>query len=247
MQKNLKYDFLILFESLNNRINSNSVFFANQRTDQGNVPSENLLAIKVSPGKAYIKGFDVEKPVTSILDIEKPRDTVNVENSSVPFRMGNLIRVNNVHGSPKIALDGNTEKVRLCRNRKTTTIHSTQLEEIGKARIYSYNKSDSSNNSSGIFAANNWDLYLWDIQTYTVLTLNAAFDTVAFPFGSYIKGLSSGATAYRDNSNAMNSSVASGSNRYVVSQTSGSFAIGEQISINGSTDKSVSILSLIHI
>ena len=228
-------------ESLNNRINSNGIFFANQRTDQGNVPSENLLAIKVSPGKAYIKGFDVEKPVTSILDVEKPRDTSNVENSSVPFRMGNLIRVNNVHGSPKIALDGNTEKVRLCRNRKTTTIHSTQLEEIGKARIYSYNKSDSSNNSSGIFAANNWDLYLWDIQTYTVLTLNAEFNTTTFPFGSYIKGLSSGATAYRDNSNAMDSSVASGSNRYVVSQTSGSFAIGEQISINGSTDKSVSI------
>ena len=57
-------------DSLNDGLGSDGVFLASQKTDQGNTPSENLLAIKVSPGKAYVRGFDVDKTAETILDIE---------------------------------------------------------------------------------------------------------------------------------------------------------------------------------
>ena len=87
---------LNLEESLNDRLSSEGTFFSNEQTNQGNVPSENLAALKISPGKAYVQGYDIEKISTSIIDIEKPRDTADIKNTTVPFEMGNLLRVNNV-------------------------------------------------------------------------------------------------------------------------------------------------------
>ena len=93
---------LNLEESLNDRLSSEGTFFSNEQTDQGNVPSENLAALKISPGKAYVQGYDIEKISTSIIDVEKPRDTADIKNTTVPFEMGNLLRVNNVTGIAKV-------------------------------------------------------------------------------------------------------------------------------------------------
>ena len=35
------------------------------------------MCVKLSPGKAYVRGFDVDLPGTTVLDVEKPRDTQN--------------------------------------------------------------------------------------------------------------------------------------------------------------------------
>ncbi|BCU95504.1 MAG: hypothetical protein CM15mV9_1170 [uncultured marine virus] len=32
------------------------------------------MAVKVSSGKAYVRGYDIDKGATTILDVEKPRD-----------------------------------------------------------------------------------------------------------------------------------------------------------------------------
>ena len=146
-------------ESLNDRTNSEGVFYPNQRTDQGNTPSEDLLALKISPGKAYIKGFDVEKPVTTILDVSKSRDTNKVESTSIPFQMGNLLKVNNTHGTPRVGIDNNFT-VNLNSQRRTSTNHNTSGNTIGKARVYSFSKTPS-DAVHGWFQ--HWDLYLWDI------------------------------------------------------------------------------------
>ena len=50
------------------------VFTSSQKTDEGNTPSENLASIKISPGKAYVRGYDIDATGTTILDVEKPRD-----------------------------------------------------------------------------------------------------------------------------------------------------------------------------
>ena len=47
--------------SLNDRLGSDGVFFSNQITEQGNVPSENLLAVKVSPGKTMFVDVMLKK------------------------------------------------------------------------------------------------------------------------------------------------------------------------------------------
>ena len=86
---------------------SDGIYFENQITEQGNVPSENLLAVKVSPGKAYVRGFDIEKSSSTILDVKKPRSTEQVSTASIPFEMGNKLKLNNVQGTPAIGINNN--------------------------------------------------------------------------------------------------------------------------------------------
>ena len=224
-------------ESLNDRTNSEGVFYPNQRTDQGNTPSEDLLALKISPGKAYIKGFDVEKPVTTILDVSKSRDTNKVESTSIPFQMGNLLKVNNIHGTPRVGIDNNFT-INLNSQRRTNVTHNTSGNTIGKARIYSFSKSDSdiSSNTNN----QNWDLYLWDIQTYTELRVNSGLSALEMPASSYIKGLSSGASGYSVSAGG----VEVGGKTIRLINTSGTFQNGEQVSINGTNEYTRSINSI---
>ena len=72
--------------SLNDRIGNNGIYFDNEKTEDGNTPSDDLMCVKISPGKAYVRGYDVDKIGTSIVDVDKPRETEKIENSSIPFK-----------------------------------------------------------------------------------------------------------------------------------------------------------------
>ena len=39
---------------------------------------------------------------TTIIDVEKPRDVLKINNSQVPFEFGTKFKLNNVHGTPQI-------------------------------------------------------------------------------------------------------------------------------------------------
>ena len=66
------------------------------------MPSDDLACLQISSGKAYVKGFDIDKTNQTIIDIEKPRETEEVKNTTVPFEMGNLLRVNKVTGLAEV-------------------------------------------------------------------------------------------------------------------------------------------------
>jgi len=203
--------------SLNDNISRtpNGLYSADELTDNGNVPSDDLMSITVSPGTAYVKGFDVQV-FNSSVDVPKPRTTNNVPSALIPFDTGSLIRVNNVYGAPVINLSDNT--IDLYDERRNPSIPTIGTgNKIGSARVYWFGLTDDS--YSG--AASSWDLYLYDIQTYTNLETTA---TVSEPIGSYVRGLTSGATGYLDNINAnVNLSIIN---------TSGKFLKGESIIFN---------------
>jgi len=207
--------------SLNNRLGSNGLFFDNETTDENNKPSDDLMGIKVSPGKAYVKGYDVDKTSTTIIDVEKPRDSEKVSTTNIPFEMGNILRVNTVSGAPK-----QKEKIALYNRLNGSG------DKIGDARVYSIKLTD----AAYIGNASKWDLCLYDIQTYTKLVLNKAISTTELPKSSYVKGKSSGATGYAV-------AVGGGSTTIQLSQTSGKFSQGEQLVING-VDSSTSIKTI---
>ena len=198
--------------SLNNRLGNNGLFFSNERTEERNTPSDDLMCLKISPGKAYVRGYDVEKIGTNIIDVDKPRDTEEVSNVTIPFEMGNLLRVDNVTGVPQ--------------NKATIKLYNRKVgdsgAQIGDARVYTFNLTDAA--YSG--ASTKYDLRLYDIQTYTKITLNQSVDATDMPDGSYIKGKSSGASGYLVNAGG-------GSTFINLRGTSGSFAKGEQITVNG--------------
>jgi len=212
---------LSLHNSLNDKLGNDGLFFNNQSTEQLNTPSEDLMCVKVSSGEAYVGGYNVEKVANTILDVEKPRDTATVSTANIPFEMGNLLRVNNVSGAPK-----QKESIDLYNQ------FAGGGTQIGDARVYTFNLTGSAYQD----ASTNWDLYLYDVQTYTSLTLNTPVAPLGLITSSYIKGKSSGANGY---------AVSSGSGSTVsIRQTSGTFAVGEQLIING-IDASATVASVI--
>ena len=53
--------------SLNDGISNEGIFRSNEVTDQQNTPTDDLMCVKVSPGKAYVKGYDIDLSGTSII------------------------------------------------------------------------------------------------------------------------------------------------------------------------------------
>ena len=223
--------------SLNDEINSGGLYTSNQKTDKGNDPSEDLMCVKLSPGKAYVKGFDVYLPGTTVVDVEKPRDTKTVNAASIPFSMGSVIKVNNASGSPFINIGGDVSNIVELRNeRKGPSPQVGAGLTIGEARVYSFGAESS---YSG--ATTDWNLHLYDIQTFTTLKVSPLTNFTAKIKGTRIRGLASGAIgylAYQANS--------TGLNELTLSQTTGTFIAGEQIIFNERTStESVSIKSII--
>jgi len=217
-------------ESLNDRQSNDGIYFPGQSTQQQATPSEDLMGVAISPGKAYVRGYDIESTQTTIIDVEKPRDKESVSPALVPFEFGTLMRVNNVSGTPFIGIDNNTNIVNLY-NRRKSSISAGTGSIIGKARIYSFNLTDASYTNP----STEWDLYLFDVQTYTVLTVNESLSSVTCPATSFVRGVSSGATGYAAENPA--------GTTLTLIQTSGTFISGEQLLINETTEVSRSVVT----
>ncbi len=214
--------------SLNNLLGNNGLYFSGDLTSGNNTPSDNLMCVSVSPGKAYVKGYDIEKTSTTILDIDKPRDVQTVTDVLVPFRMGNILRINNIYGAPT-----NRSTINFYSRRRDGATSSPNGVQIGSARVYLCKLTDSPYEG----AKTKWDLYLYDIQLYTHLTLNNSLTSTELPASSFIVGNSSGATGYVVSAGTSN-------NLTVVSQISGTFLPNENITINGTTALSRTILNV---
>ena len=207
-------------ESLNDRESNEGVYFEGQQTEQGNTPSEDLMAVKVSAGTAYVKGYDIDTVGTTVLDVDKPRDVEKIDAAQVPFEFGTKLKLNNVHGTPEIKV-GSTLTVDLYNKRRGsgTTANGTK---IGTARVYTHNLADAPYTN----ASTEHDLYVYDIQTFTNLEINVALSALQCPATSFIKGVSSGATGFVETTVSSSTSVQ-------LTQTSGTFIVGEQIILNG--------------
>ena len=93
---------VIAKESVNDSLGNNGVYGPNETTSQGNTPSPDLLALQLSPGKAYVKGYEVETINTAFVDVPKPRTTQQELDTTIPFAFGNQIELNNVYGGTQV-------------------------------------------------------------------------------------------------------------------------------------------------
>ena len=212
-----------IHNSLNDKLGNNGLYFSNQLTDQDNIPSDDLMCVKISPGLSYVTGNRVLKSTTSIIDVDKPRDVGIQTNSAVDFEMGNILRVNNVQGVPK---QGTV--VSLFDNFNSTG------NLIGSARVYSFNLE----NSVYSGATTNWDLRLFDIQTFSTISLNTNITTTEVPQGSFVKGKNSNASGFVRPHHASTVGIVT------LSETSGTFMAGEELTVNGiDLERSVGIIT----
>ena len=189
-------------ESLNDGEGNRGLLAADQVTPGGSVPSDDLALYQISPGKAYVKGYEIETVGTTVLDAPKPRSTKTIENQSVFYNTGSTLNLNRVYGAPLVG-SGNTYVLSLRDERVGSVdgaVGAAQTEpagaEIGVARVYDFRlESGSYSTSNGDI--NQWDISLFDVQTVTKITLNENA-TLTTPL--FVEGTNSGATGFLKNS-----------------------------------------------
>ena len=203
-------------ESLNDNLGNNGLYSSSQNTGNSITPSNDTGVIKVSPGKAYIKGYEVPTNI-DLISFPKPRTTEHVESSSSSFYAGDVLKVNNVRSIANIGLTTDTTLPLYDRRLSSGAQNGSQ---IGVARIYDFESYLTSYTSP----ASQFDLRLFDIQTYSNLTTDSNITSVNI--GDYVIGNNSGSSGYVK--------VSSGSTISLY-QVSGTFVRGETLNINGTT------------
>ena len=65
-------------------------------TDDGANTSEGLMAVQVSLGKAYVRGYEVETAAPTFIDVAKPRTSEEFKGAITPAEVGNFTKVTKV-------------------------------------------------------------------------------------------------------------------------------------------------------
>ena len=86
-----------------------------QFTPSGGTPSDDLGVYKISPGKAFVRGYEIDVRSPVFLDAPKPRSEKVVEGQSLFYNTGTTLKLNRVFRSPTVGL-GNDYVISL-RNR----------------------------------------------------------------------------------------------------------------------------------
>jgi len=204
-------------ESLNDRTGNGGVYLSNQRTSQGQSPSDDLMVYNISPGKAYVKGYDIEKISSTLIDVEKPRTTKTISSAAIPFDTVSSVKINNVYGSPFVGF-GTTATISL-RSERITTDGTAPGIEVGVAKVYDYKLEAAAYAND----ASKYEVYLYDLQTFTTITVSSDV-TLTTPVR--VQGARSGATAFLKNN-------VSSSKSLTLTDTSGTFMVDEPLIING--------------
>ena len=209
--------------SLDDNLGNEGIFKEGQFTPSGGTPSDDLGIYKISPGKALVRGYNIDVRTPIFIDAPKPREEKTIENQSIFYSTGATLQVNRVFRSPTVGL-GNTYIVSLRDSRVGLDVDEDDApgEEVGLARVYdfrlesgSYDVSDSN--------LNRWGMSLYDVQVYTNLKLN---QSVTLTTPTFIKGKNSGTTAFLRNS-------VEDSDELVIYQKSGRFIKNESLIFDG--------------
>ncbi len=205
-------------------------------TDDGNTASEDKLSISITPGKAYIKGYEVEKIATTFKDLNKARSFDTVNAGITTFEMGNFAFVTNVFNMPDISsISGETtpyKEVQLFTD-FTSTRGSSSGYQIGVARARAM---EFFSGTQGATDAQ-YKLFLFDVRMFTYITLSgvAAPTLVATHTsgGVQVKGVTSGATGFLYSSNYGGTGTQT---RFALTNVIGTFAKGEKITASSDTN-----------
>lgn len=120
---------------------------------------DNKYAIKVFPGKSYIKGYEIEKLYNTYVIGDKARSFANVNAGPVSVEVGNYINVTDVHSSPDVLT---LDKINLYNNyvsAKGSVPGDAILVGNARVRAFEYSSGTVANSSTGVYS-----LYLFDIN-----------------------------------------------------------------------------------
>ena len=218
--------------------NNRGIFTSSAGGDAGK------LAVGFSPGKAYVKGYEIDTIATTFLPVDKARDFDTQNNFSTRFDVGNFVNVTNVYGSPDISTASGVEGF------KSLTLHNTATSSRGtantgsnsgittigraKSRGFEYSSGTAASNifSSSSVTSAIYKHYLFDIVLFTHLNIKTA---QAFTTGETVTGSTSGATATVQSVSTTESATITGATQAdpIVITSANKFKEGQQVTITG--------------
>ena len=208
-------------EHLNDGSNG-GVYLPGENSPAGLGASSAHYAVEIGPGKAYVRGFESETLVPTFIDLAKPRDTLALQNSIIPFELGQYMLMSNVKGSPIINGNNITANYQVIEFRdqfQNGNLSSQgQIVALGRIAAYEYHSGTTVNSTNTVFKA-----YIFDLQPLTIFKTDAA---VTLTQGHVIRGRTSKAKAFVEGD-------VSGGQIFNVYQVYGTFRNGEILERDG--------------
>ena len=99
---------VIVKDSLNDNLGNNGVYEEGQYTQAGTLASDDLAVYQVGPGKAFVKGYEIETIASNFLDCPKPRTTKKLEGQGIVYNTGTSLRLIRTNGLPTVGTDSYT-------------------------------------------------------------------------------------------------------------------------------------------
>ena len=200
---------------------------------------ESKVVMQISPGKAYVKGFEVTKDGTSNVTINKARTTESLTGANTPARLGNKLRIENAHGHPEF---GNSSAMTSYKpiklldtvidqtNQTTRNTEPASSTHIGFARVRCIDEQSSTLDN----------LYLFDIKMFTKINITVA-DADVFKPGDKVTGIKDTASASNPAGSGATGIVAYAdvSNDFIMlHDVVGTFLLTDALSVKGVGDYS---------
>ena len=218
-------------------LNENKGFYlAGDNTQDGNKADNSKLALAVSPGKAYVNGYEIEQISTVIKDVDKAREFNTVNAGVSTFNMGNYALVTKIFGSPDVDfVSGETTAYKMCKlyDTLTSTRGSASGTLIGAARVRTMEYESGTAGASSSNATSKYKLFLFDIRPFTKLTLSGTPSATLIANhsngGVQVKGVTSKATGwvFAEGTASTNANL---------TNVSGTFVTGENITASDSAE-----------
>ena len=204
--------------------------------------NEALMAAGLSPGKAYVQGYELSTIGTTFLNVEKARDFATQNNFNTRIDLQNFVHVTNIFNSPDIGfVSGDVEPLKTVNLYSfKTSVRGTQntgsgssVYQIGRAKTrgFEYVTGPATANIFASASATSaiYKQYLFDIEMFTHLNI---LSNQAYSAGVEITGNTSGAVGYVHNSSTTEATAVSSitvASPGVVTATGHTFREGQQI------------------
>jgi hypothetical protein len=231
------------------------IYAAGATSVDGNTASESKLALGLSQGKAYVKGYEIAKHGTTYVDINKARDYDTASGIVTRFEQQPFVNVTNLYGTPDVGfVSGETEtfkKVRLVDTehgtRGTVQVNSAgTVYDIGRAKTrgieYSAGTASTVFMATSSVTTSTYKHYLFDTVMFAHINCVGA-TSGALTAGDKLTGGTSGATGIIESITTNDSATITGAtaaNPVVVTCSGGhSIKEGQQVtiaSVSGMTD-----------
>jgi len=198
---------------------------------------ESQFVMQVSPGKAYVKGYEIDKVGTTTIPFSKARTTVSLDNANTPIRLGNKLKVKNIHSLPEFGNEAGDDAMSPFAPCElwNTSISSAGTKpttfQIGTARVRNIDLDTGSDSSDVYTNASVFNLYMFDIKMFTRIsgTLSGTFTT-----GDRVVS-NSGAVAIVSHTDGA---------ELFVHDVVGTFAIGNSITTEGVTSGTTTVTAV---